>query len=350
MLDQYVGQKDSLAMLLMTLRAQKQTNRPLPHMLFLGQPGRGKSTLAKALASELDCPFVIVHGPSIRDAHGGKEHETIADRIREAAGGILFIDEIHALSRTVAEDIYRAIDEGQITVTEQATETVLQPEYYPALSQADLPPELWDEFALAGPGMYKAMVATEVPSKAVVTKTINVGPVTIIGATTDEAMLPPAFLSRLSALVVRLRAYTAEEMANIAIAHAFGQLGTEITAEAAYEAAVRSRATPRRIKQIVERAAEWTTATGGQQITVKDVLDTCAAMGIDRFGMEAPHREMLGLLASADKGLSRTSLAQRMNLPPKNADLYWGDLMELGFVTIATKHEITDAGRAALNG
>lgn len=348
MLDQYVGQRDSLAMLLTTLRAQQKTNRPLPNMLFLGGPGRGKSTLAKALADELDLPFVQVHGPSIRDAHGGQEHDTIAERIREAAGGILFIDEIHALSRTVAEDLYRVIDEGRIEVTTQGTMTVPTKRYITAVSPWDLPPEMRNEFKFRGPGMYSVTEQTTVPSKEKVTQTLDIGPISIIGATTDEAMLPPAFLSRLSALVVRLRPYKDDEMANIAIDYAFWGLGTEITAEAAYEAAMRSRRTPRRVKQIVERAHEWALARGGLSIEAQDILETAAALGVDRHGLEEPHRHMLRLLDESPKGLSRTSLAQRMGLPAKNADLYWSDLMEVGFVTIGAKHEITEKGRQAL--
>lgn len=350
MLDTIVGQRDSLAMLLTTLRAQDRTNRPLPNMLLLGGPGRGKTTLASAIAEELSVPFVQLHAPSIRDAHGTKERAAFVDLLRSAAGGILFIEEVHALSRTVAEDLYRVIDEGKITVSVPATTTAMAKRYIAATRRNDLPEALREEFRYRGPGMYSVEEPVEVASKEMVTQTEDIGHITVIGATTDEAMLPPAFLSRLSALVVRLRPYKDEEMAQIAIDHAFRCLDTEITAEAALAAAVRSRRTPRRIKQIVERAADWTAARDGLEITVEDVMETTTAMGIDQYGLEEPHRQMLRLLAENDKGLSRTSLAQRMGLPAKNADLYWGDLMELGFVTISTKHEITDKGREAING
>lgn len=347
MLDSYIGQRDSLAMLLVTLRARQQSEGRLPNMLFLGGPGRGKTTLAKAVADELDVPFIAVHGPSIRDAHGADERSAMSDLLRQAEGGILFVDEIHSLSRTVAEDMYRAIDEGLITETVPVMAIQSQKTYITAERAEDLPPEMREEFFYRGPGVYSVWQETEVPTRQVEKREARIGAVTVIGATTDEALLPPAFLSRLSALTVRLRPYNEEEMGNIAIRHAF-DIGSDVEPDAAYELAIRGRRTPRRVKQITERAAEWATAHGRNQITRQDVLDTCTAMGIDQYGLEEPHRHMLRLLAEAPKGLSRTSLAQRMGLPAKNADLYWGDLMEIGFVTIGTKHEITDKGREAI--
>lgn len=347
MLDSYIGQRDSLAMLMVTLRAREQREGRLPNMLFLGGPGRGKTTLAKAVADELDVPFVAVHGPSIRDAHGGNEKAAMAALLRQAEGGILFVDEIHSLSRTVAEDMYRAIDEGTISETVPVMAQATQQTFVTAEKAEDLPPQMRDQFQWRGPGIYKVNEQVEVATRQTETRQVQIGDVTIIGATTDEAMLPPAFLSRLSALTVRLRPYNEEEMGNIAIRHAF-DIGSDVDAKAALELAVRGRQTPRRVKQLTERAAEWAIAQGREQITRQDVIDTCAAMGVDQHGLEEPHRQMLRLLAEQPKGLSRTSLAQRMGLPAKNADLYWGDLMEVGFVTIGTKHEITDKGREAI--
>jgi predicted transcriptional regulator len=73
-----------------------------------------------------------------------------------------------------------------------------------------------------------------------------------------------------------------------------------------------------------------------------------SAMGVDDLGLEQPHRDVLNILARAEKGLSRTTLAQSVGIPMRNLDTYWGDLVGLGLVQISTRHEITEKGKEAL--
>lgn len=336
MLDSFTGQRDAIAPLLVAIAAREVTGRPLPHALFLGTSGRGKTTLAHAVAEDMHLPFVTIHGSSV------VERKDIAKKIMEAKGGILFIDEIHRLPVQIAEDLYRVIDEGLLSVSQNKVEIVYrdQAEWIEDISQ--LPPE--DRWLWHGPYLYMVPVGIRRQTRETTTELIDVGPITVIGATTDEALLPEPFYSRLSSLIVRLRPYDAQELASIADQHA-RSFGVPINYDAALEVANRSRSTPRKVKQLVERMVDWVVAVKGDAIiesdTVREVLDT---LGIDQYGLSKPHRDLLAVLRAAPNGLSRTSLAQMMRIPPRNIDLYWSELAEAGFVSIDSRHRITESG------
>lgn len=335
MLRDYIGQRDSLTPLLAALEASKVTRRPLPHALFLGKPGTGKTELAKVTAREVGGPCVIINAATVKDS------EAISQAAVRAQGGVLFLDEIHALDRKQAECLFTLLDTSTVTVQQPVIGAGWT--YQWIESEADWPTGTPGYFY--GPGLYEIQVPVE--TRQTYAQEVIVGEVTVIGATTDEAMLPPALLSRLSRLLVRLRPYNIEELATIAARFAEESLSCTMDGEAAVVLAQRSRQSPRRIKQLTERASDYAVVDGGI-ITIENAEAALAAAGVDENGLEAPHREMLRLLVEAADGLSRTSLAQRMGLPPRNAELYWGDLLAQGFVTIGRRHEATEAGRAVM--
>lgn len=345
MLDTYVGQRDALAPLIAAIASSRATGRAMPNMLFLGGPGRGKTTLAKAVAEEVGKKMVTLHGSSTIERQG------IADKIIDAQGNILFIDEIHALPRQISEELYRVIDEGRISITVPKTEVqwvraTIWANNITEIDQAER--WLWH-----GPGYYNTMTPKVKTLRETETQLMQLSPITIIGATTDEALLPEPFYSRLSALTVRLRPYTMTELMDIAVAHA-RSLNVDLTPMAAETIAQRSRQTPRRVKHLTERAADLTIAEGLRTTQGSWLIQHSTAnkalvdMGVDQKGLEEPHRAILRLLASNERGMSRTSLAQSVGIPPRNLDQYWGDLVALGLVSISTRHEITEEGRRAL--
>lgn len=333
MLDSYIGQRDSLTPLIAAIAASRATGRPLPHSLFLGKPGTGKTELAKAVAKEMGGPCVILNAATV------KESEAIAVAAEKAQGGTLFLDEIHALDRKQAEALFTLIDTATITLPRPVMGTQWQ---YVEITRAEDHPLSPDLFY--GPGLYEAPV--QVPTRQTEPEDIIVDDVTVIGATTDEAMLPPALLSRLSRLIVRLRPYTAVELALIASDYAEDHLDCRIEDGAAALLAARARQSPRRVKQLTERASDYA-VVDGKVITKVHVEKALEAAGVDQYGLEAPHREMLRILVESG-GVSRTSLAQRMGIPARNMELYWSDLNERGFVTIGRRHEVTDEGKKVL--
>lgn len=336
MLSEYVGQRDRLAPLVAAIGASTITGRPLPHSLFLGPPGTGKTTLAKAVAEEMGVPFEVVHCPTIGDA------DQLSQAVLRAVGGILFLDEVHALRRIFSESLFTLTDEGTIVVQRPV---IGQGWAYAWVDSAeDMPPGAIEPFG--GAGMY--YVPTQQHTGKTEPERVVVGELTVIGATTDEALLAPAFLSRLSRMVVRLRPYTIAELTEIATTHA-ATLDLALAEPAATLIAGRARQSPRRVKQLTERAGDIATVLHQERsiITLTDAKAACDASGVDEHGLEDPHRAILRALAESD-GLSRTSLAQKMGLPTRNLELYWGSLSELGLVTIGRRHEITEAGRRAV--
>lgn len=335
MLTEYIGQRDALAPLIAAIEASRVTGRNLPHSLFLGKPGTGKTTLARAVAAEMGGPCIVINCASVT------EKEQIGEAAIKAQGGTLFLDEVHALDRKQSESLFTLLDEGTVSVQ---VPVIGQGWHYEWMETAE------DYAATGAPGHWYGAslysVPVDVETRQTEQQDIIVGSVTVIGATTDEAFLPPALLSRLSRLVVRLRPYEIDELATIAANHAEA-LDCSMDGEAAVMVAQRARQSPRRVKQLTERSSDYALTRDAAVITVEDVESALAAAGVDENGLEAPHREMLRVLVDSG-GVSRTSLAQRMGIPARNIDLYWGDLTERGFVTIGRRHEATEAGRAVV--
>lgn len=331
MLEGVIGQEDRLQALRSAILASKATGNKLPHMLFLGQTGLGKTHLARAVSNEVDRPFHVLHAPSV------VERSTLTDKIIEADGGVLFIDEIHALPRNMAEDLYTVFDDGLVTV--ETPVTIRQLVAVQINDESEIPPDANIEWQ--GGGFYQ--VPMDIPTKEVEISTVAVD-LTIIGATTDESFLPDAFLRRLSGLKVFLRSYQLIELATIARLYA-DDMSIGLTNEAAIYLAERSRRNPARIKHLLLRAADVATVAEEEEVTLEAAEAALEALGVDSQGLEPPHRAILkALRMTGTSGLSRTSLGQMLNLTPKNLDHYWGDLIEQGLVTVDTRHRITQLG------
>lgn len=333
MLEGYVGQRDTIQPLLVAINAARVSGRPLPHSLFLGRAGTGKTTLAHAVAAEVGVPFSILHGSSTI------EQEVIAERIMAAQGGILFLDEVHALPRQLCENLYRLHDEDRISVSTPIMK--IKRKHLYVNNPMMLPVGYQHQYV----GAQYYDIWYQEPTKQMEAKVVNVRHVTIIGSTTDEALLPQPFYSRLSGLVIRLRPYTIDELAEI-ITHHVWTFGMSIDRETAEYLASRARETPRKAKQLAERAIDRAVQLESVQVFLACAKAAVDSLGIDEHGLEDPQRRILSVLGEHERGLSRTSLSQILGIPPRNLEMYWQDLQQDGLVMIDTRHRLTEKGRS----
>ena len=326
MLEGFVGQEDRLRALEAAINSGKRGNK-FPHSLLLGRAGTGKTTLAKMIGKELDVPVVLVHASSVDDKNN------FTQRILDADGGILFIDEIHSLDKKMAENLYTVIDSG--TLVYNAEVPVVGTVSRAVFSEEQLPEGMtWH-------GVDNYWVPEQIGYQTV--QSHREVSVSVIGATTDEALLSPPLLSRLSGLKVHLRTYTREELVDTIRVRTL-ELCVSIDDEAAEYLAKRTRGNPRRIRQLIDRVCDH---SDDDHLSIEDAETAITNLGVDDYGLEESHREMLKILAAGS--VSRTNLGYKLGIPPRNVDHYFGELMELGLAQIGRKHEITSMGQVFLD-
>ena len=263
--DDYVGQTEVIANLRQSVRAAKRGGWQLDHMLFAGGAGLGKTSLSAVIANELGVQLHVTSAPAIE--HKG----ALASLLTTLSDGdILFIDEIHALDRKLAETIYSALEDRVI----------------------DLP---------AG----KRVIRVPLPK------------FTLLAATTHAGKLPKPLLDRFG-FVWQLRTYTLPEMTTI-VARSANKLGVAIDEDGAAAIACASRGTPRianrllrRIRDVAANAAhDGALVVGGLEDltcasgTVNGPLAVAALaqLGIDHLGLDALDRRYLAVVADRPVGL-----------------------------------------------
>lgn len=242
-LKDYVGQKDIKNNISICIKAAKDRQESLDHVLFYGPPGLGKTTLACIIANELGTDIKITSGPAIE-----KPGDMAAILSGLKKGDVLFIDEIHRLARQVEEVLYTAMEDFAIDI-------------------------------MIGKGQTAKSVRIELE------------PFTLVGATTKAGSLSAPLRDRFG-VVHRLEFYNTEELTEI-INNSASKLGVDIDAMGATEISLRSRGTPRIANRFLKRVRDYAQVKYDNVITKDVACEVLNLMDVDEEGLDKTDRLIL---------------------------------------------------------
>ena len=284
--DEYIGQEKVREMLKVYIEAAKGRGDSLDHVLLYGPPGLGKTTLSGIIANEMGVNFRVTSGPAIE-----KQGDLAAILTNLAPGDVLFIDEIHRLSRSIEEILYPAMEDYVLDI-------------------------------IIGKGPAARSIRVPLPK------------FTLIGATTRAGQLTTPLRDRFGVLL-RLELYSAKELATI-IKRSASLLEVGIDEEGAYEIASRSRGTPRIANRLLKRVRDFAQVKGDGTITLKIAQDALKALEIDELGLDNIDRKMLETIIKFYDGgpvgletLSATIGEESITIE----DVYEPYLMQIGFLS-----------------
>jgi holliday junction DNA helicase RuvB len=303
-LAEFVGQTRVKDQLQLVLSAAKQRNASADHILLSGPPGLGKTTLAMIVAAEVGAPLRITSGPTIQ--HAGDLASILSSLV---PGEVLFLDEIHRMSRAAEEMMYLAMEDFRV-----------------------------DVMVGKGPG------ATSIP--------LELPPFTLVGATTRAGMLPAPLRDRFG-FTAHLDYYEPIELESIVMRSA-KQLGISIDADSARELSRRSRGTPRIANRLLRRSRDYAQVHHDGDLNLARTQAALELYEVDDLGLDRLDRAVL--IALIDKfgggpvGLSTLALA--VGEEPETVDTVCEPfLVREGFITrtprgrVATPAAWTALGR-----
>lgn len=251
-LDEFVGQSKIREQLSLIINAAKAREKTADHILLAGPPGLGKTTLAMIVAHQAERALRLTSGPAVQSAG-----DLAAILSALEPGDVLFIDEIHRMSRSAEEMLYLAMEDFRVDV-------------------------------MVGKGPGAASIS------------LDIAPFTLVGATTRSGMLPTPLRDRFG-FTAFLEFYAESELAEV-VAKSARRLGVNLDSEAGEFIAFRSRGTPRVANRLLRRVHDFATVHSLKQVSRDVAADALALFEIDPMGLDRVDRQLLEVLAGKFKG------------------------------------------------
>ena len=284
-LDEYIGQTKAKSNLSVYIESAKMRGEALDHVLLYGPPGLGKTTLSTIIANEMGVNIRTTSGPAIE-----KQGDLAAILTNLAEGDVLFIDEIHRLSRSVEEILYPAMEDYALDI-------------------------------IIGKGPSARSIRLPIPK------------FTLIGATTRAGQLTTPLRDRFGVLL-KLELYSPEELATI-VKRSASILEIAITDDGAHSIASRSRGTPRIANRLLKRIRDFALVKGDGTITSEIADFALTSLEIDELGLDNVDRRMLEAIIKYYSGgpvgldtLAATIGEEAITIE----DVYEPYLMQIGFL------------------
>jgi Holliday junction DNA helicase RuvB len=284
-LDEFVGQERVKEQLEIALEAAKARGDALDHVLLVGPPGLGKTTLATIVREELGVGLRTVAGPALE-----RKGDMAAILTGLEPRDVLFVDEIHRVNRAIEEILYPALEDFRLDI-------------------------------VVGQGAGAR------------TLTIDLPPFTLVGATTRTGLLTTPLRDRFG-MTFRLGYYDAGELGTI-VRRSAGILGVEVEGSAAEEIARRARGTPRVANRILKRVRDFAEVRHAGAVTLDVAREALELLEVDGIGLERTDRELLETIAVKFGGgpVGLSTLAVSLGEEPDTIeDVYEPFLLQLGFL------------------
>lgn len=285
-LSEYIGQTKAKDNLEIYIKAALERREALDHVLLHGPPGLGKTTLAGIIANEMGVNIRITSGPAIE-----KAGDIAAILTNLSEHDILFIDEIHRMSRTVEEILYPAMEDYALDI-------------------------------IIGKGPSARSIRLDLPK------------FTLIGATTRVGLLSAPLRDRFG-VISRLELYSTDELKEI-VKRSASLLEVDITEEGASEIASRSRGTPRIANRFLKRVRDFAQVKYNGKITAEAADDALKSMEVDNLGLDlTDHKLLTAMIKNFGGGpVGLDTLAATIGEESNTIeDVYEPYLLQIGFIT-----------------